>query len=148
MPISRNFFSDSQVKAIETAIHSAEQNTSGEIRVHIEDHCTGGDPVICAQKIFHNLGMDKTNLHNGVLFYLAVKDHKFAVIGDSGIDKHVPPGFWDLVRDKMQDEFRHHKFTEGLCEGIAMTGMELKKYFPLSASDKNELSNDVIFGKQ
>lgn len=146
MPSSRNFFSDSQVQAIESAIRSAEQNTSGEIRVHIEDHCKGGDPVVCAQYFFHKLGMDKTDLHNGVMFYLAVKDHKFSVIGDAGINTHVPPGFWDLVRDKMQGQFRHHQFTEGLCEGIAMTGIELKKYFPLSASDKDELSNEVTFG--
>lgn len=146
MPTSRNFFSDAQVIEIEAAILAAELNTSGEIRVHIEDHCKGGDPVACAQFFFHKLGMDKTDLHNGVMFYLAVKDHKFSVIGDSGIHKHVPPGFWDLVRDKMQEQFRHHKFTEGLCEGIAMTGLELKKYFPLSPSDKNELSNEVTFG--
>lgn len=146
MPSSKNFFSNPQVKAIESAIRDAEKNTSGEIRVHIEDHCKGADPVICAQKVFHKLGMDKTDLHNGVMFYLAIKDHSFAVIGDSGIHKHVPPGFWDLVRDKMQEQFKLEKFTEGLCEGIAMTGTELKKYFPLSSSDKNELSNEVTFG--
>ncbi len=147
MPTTRNFFSDSQVEAIESAIQSAEKNTSGEIRVHIEDSCSGGDPVICAQKVFHKLGMDKTDMHNGVMFYVAVKDHKFSVIGDSGIDKHVPTGFWDLVRDKMQEHFKNQQFTEGLCEGISMTGIELKKYFPLSASDKDELSNEVTFGK-
>jgi uncharacterized membrane protein len=146
MPSSRNFFSDPQVKQIESVIQFAEQNSSGEIRVHIENHCKGGDPVACAQFFFHKLGMDKTDLHNGVMFYLAVQDHKFAVIGDSGIDKHVPSGFWEVVRDKMQEQFTQHKFTEGLCEGIAMTGMELKKYFPLSSSDKNELSNEVTFG--
>lgn len=147
MTSAQNLFTDLQLKQIEAAILSAEQNTSGEIRVHIEQQCKGGDPVICAQQVFHKIGMDKTDLHNGIMFYLAVKDHKFAVIGDSGIHEHVPPGFWDLVRDKMQEQFQHGKFTEGLCEGIAMTGMELKKYFPLSASDKNELSNEVTFGQ-
>lgn len=146
MPTSRNFFSDVQVKQIESAIQAAEQSTSGEIRVHIEDHCKVADPVNCAQGIFHRIGMDKTALRNGVMFYLAVKDHQFAVIGDAGIHQHVPPGFWDRVRDKMQEHFSRHEFTEGLCEGIAMTGIELKKYFPLSLSDKNELSNEVTFG--
>lgn len=146
MPTSRNFFSDAQVMRIESAIQDAEKNSSGEIRVHIEDHCKGGDPVICAQQVFHKVGMDKTALRNGVMFYLAVKDHQFSVIGDSGIHKHVPPGFWDLVRDTMQEQFKQHKFTEGLCQGISMTGIELKKYFPLSDTDKNELSNEVTFG--
>jgi uncharacterized membrane protein len=146
MSSSKNFFSTDQVKKIESTIKSAEENTSGEIRVHIENHCKGGNPVVCAQTIFHKIGMDKTDLHNGVLFYLAVKDKEFAVIGDAGIHKHVPPGFWDLVRDKMLEQFKHEKFTEGLCEGITMTGMELKKDFPFFTSDKNELSNEVTFG--
>ena len=148
MPSAKNFFSAAQVKDVETAIQLAEKDTSGEIRVHIEDRCKGGDSVICAQKIFRRLKMNKTDLHNGVLFYLAVKDKSFAVIGDSGIHRHVPDGFWDLVRNKMQEQFQQAKFTEGLSAGIEMTGIELKKYFPLSSSDKNELSNDVTFGKQ
>ena len=142
---SKNFFSAEQIKQIESAIKSAEENTSGEIRVHIENRCKA-DAVKCAARIFHKLGMHKTELRNGVLFYLATTDKKFAVIGDEGIHKNVPEGFWDLVRDKIQEKFKEEKFSEGLCEGIEMTGKELKKYFPHSASDKNELSNEVTFG--
>jgi uncharacterized membrane protein len=141
----KDFFSAEQVKQIESAIKAAEENTSGEIRVHLEKRCKG-DELLCATKVFHKLDMHKTELRNGILFYLAVKDQKFAVIGDEGIHKHVPPGFWDKVRDKMLDHFKQEKFTEGICEGISMTGHELKKYFPFAASDKNELSNEVTFG--
>ncbi len=144
---SKNFFSAEQVKAIESAIKSAEENTSGEIRVHIESRCKG-DELLYATKTFLKLQMHKTELRNGILFYLATKDKKFAVVGDEGIHKNVPEGFWDLVRDKMLAQFKQEKFTEGLCEGIAMTGKELKKYFPLSASDKNELSNEVTIGNK
>ncbi|MBI4930879.1 MAG: TPM domain-containing protein [Bacteroidetes bacterium] len=144
---SKNFFSADQVKQIESAIKSAEENTSGEIRVHIERRCKG-EEVECATLAFHKLGMHKTLLRNGVLFYLALKDKKFAVIGDEGIHKNVPEGFWDSVRDKMLEQFRQKRFTEGLCEGIMMTGAELKKYFPHSETDKDELSNEVTFGKQ
>ena len=144
---SKSFFSAEQVKAIESTIKSAEQNSSGEIRVHIENHCNV-EPLFRATKVFHKLKMHKTDLHNGVLFYLATKDKKFAIVGDAGIHKNVPEGFWDLVRDKMLTQFKQEKFTEGLCEGIAMAGQELKKYFPHSSSDKNELSNEVTFGKK
>lgn len=143
---SKEFFSPEQVGQIESAIRSAEENTSGEVRVHMDIRCRG-EETACAAKIFHQLGMHKTELRNGVLFYLAIKDKKFAVIGDEGIHKHVPAGFWDKVRDIMLEQFKHEKFTEGLCEGIALAGRELKKHFPLSASDKNELSNEVTFGK-
>ncbi len=147
MSSAKNFFSDDQVKLIESAIQSAEQNTSGEIRVHIENRCKA-DPIECATKAFHKLGMHKTELRNGVMLYVAVRDKKFAVIGDEGIHKNVPEGFWDTVRDKMLGHFKQGKFTEGICEGVEMTGEELKKHFPHSASDKNELSNDITFGNR
>ena len=144
---SKSFFSADQVKQIESVIKSAEESTSGEIRVHIESRCKG-DEVECATLAFHKLSMHKTLLRNGILFYLALKDKKFAVIGDEAIHKNVPEGFWDLVRDKVLEQFKQEKFTEGLCEGIAMTGVELKKYFPHTESDKDELSNEVTFGKK
>jgi len=147
MSSARTFFSAEQKKQIESAIQSAEENSSGEICVHIENKCKG-DTVECAAKIFHKLKMHKTALGNGVMFFLAVADKKFAVIGDEGIHKNVPEGFWDLVRDKMLEQFKQEKFTEGLCLGIEMTGKELKKYFPHLSTDKNELSNEVTFGKK
>ena len=147
MSLFKSFFSDEQLKQVEAAIHSAEKNTSGEIRVHIEDRCKA-EPLKCAAEIFHKLGMDKTDLRNGVLIFVALKDRQFVVVGDEGINKHVPPGFWDQLRDKTLEKFKEGKFPEGLCEGIDMAGHELKKYFPGNTSDKNELSNQVTSGDQ
>ena len=144
---SKKFFSPEQIEQIEFCIKAAEKNTSGEIRVHIEEKCYN-NPLHHAGYIFRKLGMHKTDLRNGVLFYLAVKDRQFSVFGDEEIHKNVPDGFWNLVRDKMQELFIQEKFTEGLCDGIAMAGVELKKYFPHSDADKNELSNEVNFGNQ
>ena len=143
----RIFFSANQIKQIESCIREAEKNTSGEIRIHLEERCYG-NPLNHAAYIFRKLKMHKTALRNGVIFYLAAKDKKFSVYGDEGIHKNVPAGFWNTVRDRMQEKFKEEKFTEGLCEGIEMTGTEIKKYFPLSASDNNELSNEVTFGNQ
>ncbi len=91
--------------------------------------------------------MDKTELRNGVLFYLAVSDHKFAILGDKGINEKVPADFWDLIKDVMLDYFKNRQFTEGLCKGIEMAGEKLKVYFPLQSNDTNELNNEVSFGK-
>ena len=147
MGLAKDLFLEEQIEVIEAAIKSAEENSSGEIRVHVENRCKV-DELLCATKTFHKLGMHKTHLRNGVLFYLAVQDKKFAVVGDSAIHKNVPEGFWHSVRDRMLAQFKEEKFTEGLCEGIALTGKELKKFFPHTASDKNELSNEVTFGKK
>jgi uncharacterized membrane protein len=141
-------FSAEQIKQIEAAIQLAEQRTSGEIRVYIDKHCREKDVVASAQKVFHKIGMDKTALANGVLFYFAVNEKQFAIVGDKGINDNVTSAFWDLLRDEMQQRFSKGQFTEGLCNAIEKTGTELKKYFPISTDDKNELSNEVMIDNE
>jgi uncharacterized membrane protein len=139
-------FSDEQKAAIVAAIQAAERDTSGEIRVHLERTCPQPDVLERAKEVFGILGMHRTAQRNGVLFYLAVDDRKFAVLGDSGIDAVVPAHFWEATRDRLRDQFRSGQFTEGLCEGIALAGQHLKAFFPYQADDANELSDDVSFG--
>ena len=143
---AKKFFTPDQQKSIQDAIANSELNTSGEIRVHIDDKCKG-DVLDCAANMFHEMKMDKTELRNGVLFYLAVSDHKFAILGDKGINEKVPADFWDTIKEVMFENFKQQNFTEGLCKGIEMAGEKLKTNFPLQSNDTNELTNDVSFGK-
>lgn len=143
--MAKDFFSLNQRKAIENAIAQAEENTSGEIRVHIDKYCKG-DVLDRAAMVFASLKMHKTELRNGVLFYLAYIDRKFAVFGDVGINEKVPDNFWDSIKNTMQEYFAAGQFTEGLCKGIIMAGEQLKQHFPYQQNDINELSNDISFG--
>jgi len=143
---ANEFFSKEQKEDIVLAIKNAELDTSGEIRVHVENSCKG-DPKDQAAYIFEKLEMHKTDLRNGVLFYLAVKNRKFAILGDVGINKVVPENFWDKIRDTMLEYFREDKFAEGLENGIYMAGQQLKKHFPYQKDDVNELSDEISFGK-
>ena len=101
---AKNFFNKEQQLSIQLAIKAAELNTSGEIRVHIDDKCKG-DVLDSAANNFHQLKMNKTVLRNGVLFYLSVDDHKFAVLGDKGIDKVVPADFWESTKTLLKTHF-------------------------------------------
>jgi uncharacterized membrane protein len=143
---TRRFFKNQEKKRIIAAIEQAEKMTSGEIRVHVESKA-GDDVLQRAQEVFTALAMTKTTLHDGVLIYLAIKDRKFAIIGDQGIDNVVPENFWDETKEKMQALFKESKFTEGVCLGIELTGEHMAKYFPCGAGDVNELSNDISIGK-
>lgn len=138
----RKFFTEEQEGQIINAIREAELNTSGEIRVHIEEKC-GANALDRATAVFNQLNMDATKLRNGILFYLATKDHKFSIIGDQGINDKVPDDFWDHIRDDMQNAFRQGKFTEGLCNGIEATGKALKEFFPYQDDDINELPDSI-----
>ena len=142
----RDIFSPEQQKAITKAIAEAEHQTSGEIRVHIENSLKG-DVLDRAAYLFRTLGMSKTELRNGVLIYLAVNSRQFAILGDSGIHKMVPENFWDKIKHQMLADFRENKFTEGLISAISSTGEQLKKHFPYMVNDKNELPDEISFGK-
>ena len=141
------FFTKEQIEDILLAIKNAELDTSGEIRVHIEDKCPG-EVLDRAAIIFKKLDMHKTELRNGVLFYLAIRNRKFAVLGDAGINKVVPENFWDEVRNVMLNHFRENRFTEGLAEGITLAGQQLKQHFPFKHDDVNELTDEISFGEK
>ncbi len=140
-----DFITKNDENAIVEAIGQAEQNTSGEIRVHIEKH-TELTPIERAKEVFYELGMDATELRNGVLFYVGVDDHSFAIIGDEGIDKVVPNDFWECTKDVVIDHFKKKEFREGLIAGVLRAGEQLKKYFPTTDNNPNELSNEITRG--
>lgn len=131
---------------IEKAIKDAELNTSGEIRVHIESRCKK-NVLDRAADIFAMLKMHKTELRNGVLFYLAMDDRQFGILGDAGINAVVPEDFWDTIKDEMTTHFKESHFAEGLSAGITMAGEKLKEHFPYQSDDVNELSDEISFGK-
>lgn len=136
------FFSESETQNIIEAINSAELDSSGEIRVHLEAKCSL-DPVLRAQEIFKRLAMHKTKSRNGILFYLATEDKKFAVIGDQGIHQVVGQEFWIAIKDSVLDKFKAGLFAEGLIKGIEQAGKSLKEFFPYQDGDQNELNNDI-----
>ena len=142
-----NFFTQEEKESIKKSIAGAELNTSGEIRVHIEGTCAN-DVLDRAAYVFEKLAMHKTELRNGVLFYLAVKNRKFAILGDAGINKVTPENFWENIKDSMSEYFKESRFTEGLITGIKMAGEQLKSHFPYKEDDINELPDDISFGKE
>lgn len=143
---AKDFFDKEQREDIRHAILNAELDTAGEIRVHIETNCPG-DVMDRAAFIFDKMGMQKTTKRNGVLFYLAVKNRRFAVIGDIGINSVVPVDFWDDIKNLMLNHFRDNHFTDGLIEAIDLVGQKLKEHFPYQTGDVNELSDEISFGE-
>ena len=137
-------FKESDRLEIVSAIKDAEKNTSGEIRLFIEDSC-GENVLDRAAFIFTELEMHKTKLRNGVLFYLAMESRQFAIIGDSGINEKVDKDFWHAIKHEMQNYFTEGNFHKGLTIGITMAGDALKSNFPYHSEDANELSDDIVF---
>lgn len=140
-------FTPEEKQKMVAAIEEAEKNTSGEIRIHFENHCKK-DVLDCATQVFAELKMHKTALRNGVLVYVALDDKKLAVIGDAGINSKVPANFWDDIKNGMIEKFKAGKICEGVCEAVKEAGIQLKKYFPYQENDVNELSDEISFKKE
>src|SRR5688572_27643747 len=134
MPSAADLLNPSQQEQIVTAIQEAERETSGEIRVHLEDH-TKTDALLRAEEVFLKLKMQETKDRTGVLIYAAVKDRKLAIIGDSGIHDVVGSDFWDKERDILVEYFSKGNYTEGLVKVINLVGEQLKQYFPQKPGD-------------
>jgi len=139
------FLSPIEEQEIVAAIRQAELNTSGEIRVHIEDHCN--KPINeRALEVFKTLHMDHTKLRNGLLIYIAVGDKTFGIYGDEGINNQVADNFWNATKSSIQSHFKKGHFKQGIVEGVILAGEQLKKYFPYNSDDINELPNTISKG--
>ncbi|MBN2093238.1 TPM domain-containing protein [candidate division KSB1 bacterium] len=143
--MKNSFFTMDEIHQIVSTIQETEKMTSGEIRVHVENRCWQ-NPLRRAILIFKKLNMHRTKLHNGILIYLALKSHKFAIIGDRNINEKVPEDFWEVIIKNMQPYFQENKICEGICETIQQVGEKLKEFFPPVKDDTDELTNEISFG--
>lgn len=142
------FLSTEQEESIVESIREAEKETSGEIRVHIEKKCKAESPLKRAQEVFAELKMQETELRNGVIVYVAWKDHKVAIWGDQGIHEKVGQQFWEEELDLILNYFKKEDYETGLSEVILQIGQKLKENFPYQKGDENELSNQISYNEE
>jgi uncharacterized membrane protein len=144
----KEFFNAEEKNRIVDAIRNAERMTSGEVRVFVESRCSYMDAIDRAAELFYNLQMDETDDHNAVLVYVAMKDHQLAVFGDEGIHKKVGDTYWNAEVQKMISSFNKENYADGIKEVVTDIGEALTKHFPYNNdTDKNELPDDIVFGK-
>jgi uncharacterized membrane protein len=143
----KEFFSYSDQQMILEAIREAEQKTSGEVRIYVESRCRFVDPLDRAAEIFWGLKMDMTQDRNGVLVYVAMRDHQFAVFADEGIHKKVGQEFWNREAGLMLQHFRKSNPVDAIISVVKDVGIALHQHFPYDrGTDKNELPDDIVFG--
>lgn len=140
-----DFLTAEEEQVIIEAIKTAENNTSGEIRIHIEK-TTSKPPMERALEVFYFLKMDRTKMRNGVLFYIAVESRRFAILGDEGINNKVPENFWDTEKELVLSHFVKGEPVIGLELAIKEVGNKLKEFFPYQSDDTNELSDEISKG--
>ena len=141
---TREFLSKVEHDRIVAAIRDAESKTSGEIRVFIQRGKLTADPLVAAQKKFHQLRMHTTRERNAVLIFVAPRAHKFAVVGDKAIHEKCGDEFWQRIVDGMRVHFQNEKFSHAMVEAINEIGKLLAAHFPKTAANANELPDQII----
>jgi uncharacterized membrane protein len=141
---TREFLSRLEHTQIVHAIREAESNTSGEIRVFIQRGKLKSDPLVAAQKKFHQLRMHKTRERNAVLIFVAPRTHRFAVVGDKAIHEKCGDEFWQRVVNGMRTHFQNENFSDALVEAIKEIGKLLAAHFPKTPGNANELPDEIV----
>ncbi|MEC3874683.1 TPM domain-containing protein [Chryseobacterium salviniae] len=142
--MAKNFLTNQQIASLVEAIQSAEEHSTGEIRVHIDSN-TDHDNAKTAFRVFEELCMGKTAERNAVLFHINFKQKYLTIIGDTGIHEKVHQSYWDHLHDFMTSEFAKGNYYKALKSAILETGLELKKHFPVTGENPNELPNEITF---
>ena len=144
----KDLFTQAENDRIVSAIKHCETSTSGEIRVYIENKNPLVDTLERAAVIFNELKMYETAERNAVLLYLAVQHKEVAVFGDTGIHTAVGDAYWQQQVLLMLEHFRKGDLVTGIEQCILDVGQCLMEKFPYRKDlDKNELPDEIVFGK-
>lgn len=142
-----DFLTEAEEKMVVEAIKDAEKNTSGELRVHIEDKCPKKVVNDRVKEVFASLKMHETEQHNGILLYISTEDRKIGIWGDQGIHDKVGQNFWEEEIALIINHFKEGKKAEGLALAINQIGGKLREFFPYQKDDVNELDDSISYGK-
>ena len=144
----RPWLDASVAERVETAVRTAEQSTSAEIRVYTERKCSYVDAVDRARELFWQFGMHQTQRRNAVLIYWAVQDKQVAIFADEGIYQQLGEAYWYSCVQQMLTHFRSNDPATALEACVRAVGESLSNYFPYDPnSDRNELSDSMIIGR-
>jgi len=142
---NNDVFSDVEKEDIDQAVKNAEIESSCEFKVHVDPFCKE-DTSKRSEDLFYKLEVDKTERHNGILFYAVLDCRKFIIKTDKDLEQTLPDGFWDDIYHVMLVNFRKGNYADGLSLAIQKAGEKLKPYYPWFKDDRNEVSDDLSIG--
>lgn len=145
-----NYFSEEELKDIQSAADAVERNTVGEIVLSFRNKKTLIEKLYSnhelALKDFERLEVYKTRERTGVLIFLIFEEHYFDIIADEGIFAKIPDDTWNKMEEKLKEEFRNKNFSTGVLALIKEIGTVLSSEFPTRAGADNddEIEREII----
>ncbi len=97
-----------------------------------------------AAAAFQHNRLRNTEDSTGILLYISLYEHQVKVIGDDGISARLTHPDWQHICDAIIKDFKEKNYTNGIVEGINLSGKLLAEHFPIKAGDTDELANELI----
>ena len=148
----RRALSPQALERLTQHVSASEALHTGEIRYCVEaslpvSYLRRGAPAReRAEMLFGKLRVWDTANRNGVLIYLLLADHAIEIVADRGLNACVDPATWSQIAEHMADDFRQHRFEQGLTRALDEVSALLIKHCPApaNATRLNELPNRPV----
>jgi uncharacterized membrane protein len=137
------FLTRPQKRRVAEAIARAEARTTGEIHVHVLKLAPPRPLLETAEKLFRELGLERTDHRNGVLILISKGDRRFAIWGDRGIHQAAGHPLWEEALAALQAGLRAQDHEKGVVAAVEAVGRALERHFPSHGPRKNQLSDEV-----
>lgn len=93
---------------------------------------------------FQQYRLRNTRDSTGILIYISLYEHQVRIIGDDAISSKLVHADWQRICDTIINGFKHRQYTNGIINGIKLSGKLLAAHFPINAGDKDELANELV----
>ena len=146
----RRAFPSATLSAIEHAVTASEKRHTGELRFVAEgglpwhELWQNHSPRQRAADLFSQLRVWDTEHNCGILIYVQWVDHAVEILADRGIAARVPQSEWDAICREMEAAFKRGDYEGGALAAIARASSLLATHFPMTAGDRNELSDKPL----
>jgi uncharacterized membrane protein len=138
-----HFITDEEEILLIEAIRAQEARTSAEIRVCVTDKVIFR-PKRYAWRLFERIGMRQTKNRNAALIVMMPRVKQIVMIGDTGLDEIVPPGYWEKSVAAMVKRMHESGPLDSLQEGLCRLGDTLSEHWPRADDDVNELPDEIL----
>jgi putative membrane protein len=94
--------------------------------------------------LFRAAAERRTVGRTGILIFLSLAEHRAEIVADEAIVKVTTPETWADAMAELVLDMKAGRPAEGLIGAIEIVGEVLKKHFPRSATDTNEIPDKLI----
>jgi uncharacterized protein len=126
---------------LDQLLRETEQQTTAEIAVAIVPSLDGMSVEEYANRLFHEWGIGKDKVDNGVLVLVAPNEREMRIEVGYGLEPVLPDGLaGEIIRTTFLPRFRNDDYEGGIRDGVARIAAVVKRKHVLTAEERAALA--------